>query len=89
MLFSNFSGGPFVLDLTGFGNIGDAESRHNILSGTEPGSGSEETVCFTCFIEVTFDTDEWKSRSLTLGKLFCYFLWMDIPRRVSGQRRRI
>jgi hypothetical protein len=52
--FSNFSGGPFVLDLTGFGNIGDAKSGHNILSGTEPGSGSQGTVCFTCFIEVTF-----------------------------------
>ncbi|MEP6888622.1 MAG: PEP-CTERM sorting domain-containing protein [Nitrospirales bacterium] len=52
--FSNFSGGPFVLDLTGFGNISDAKSGHNILSGTEPGSGTQGTICFTCFIEVTF-----------------------------------
>ena len=51
---SNFSGGPFVLDLTGFGNISDAKSGHNILSGATPGNGSQGTVCFTCFIEVTF-----------------------------------
>jgi hypothetical protein len=52
--FSNFGDGPAVLDLTGFGNITDARSGHNILSGTEPGGGSEGTICFTCFIEVTF-----------------------------------
>jgi len=51
---SNFSGGPFVLNLTGFGNIGDAKSGHNILSGAAPGSGDQGTVCFTCFIEVNF-----------------------------------
>jgi hypothetical protein len=52
--FSNFSGGPAVLDLTGFANLSDAKSPPNVLSGTEPGSGSDGLICFTCFIEVTF-----------------------------------
>jgi hypothetical protein len=53
--FSNASGGPYVLDLAGFGNIGDARSQPNVLAGTDPqGPNGEPVVCFTCFIEVTF-----------------------------------
>jgi hypothetical protein len=52
--FSNAMEGPYVLNLTGFGNIGDAISPPNVLAGTEPGSSGEPVVCFTCFIEVTF-----------------------------------
>ncbi|HEY3196397.1 MAG TPA: PEP-CTERM sorting domain-containing protein [Nitrospirales bacterium] len=52
--FSNFAGGPAVLNLTGFANLSDAKSPPNVLSGTEPGTGSDGLLCFTCFIEVTF-----------------------------------
>jgi len=53
--FSNASEGPYVLDLTGFGNIGDAVSPPNVLAGTAPeGPSGEAVVCFTCFVEVTF-----------------------------------
>ena len=52
--FSNFAGGPAVLNLTGFSNLSDAKSSPNVVSGTEPGSGSDGLLCFTCFIEVTF-----------------------------------
>ena len=52
--FSNFGGGPAVLDLTGFANLSDAKSPPNVVSGTEPGSNSDGLICFTCFIEVTF-----------------------------------
>ena len=51
--FSNDAGGPAVLDLTGFGNAGDAKSAPNVLSGVEPGDGTG-VICFICFIEVTF-----------------------------------
>jgi hypothetical protein len=44
-----------VLDLTGFGNSGDAVSPPNILAGTFPGDlAGEAVICFECFIEVTF-----------------------------------
>ena len=53
--FSNAGEGPAVLDLSGFGNITDAVSQPNILSGTAPdGPAGEAVICFTCFIEVTF-----------------------------------
>ena len=52
--FSNAFNGPAVLNLTGFGNFADAKSPPNVLSGTEPGGGVEDVICFTCFIEVTF-----------------------------------
>ena len=53
--FSNAFEGPAVLDLTGFGNAGDAESAPNVLSGTSPdGPGGEAVICFICFIEVRF-----------------------------------
>ena len=52
--FSNFGGGPAVLNLTGFANLSDAKSPPNVLSGTEPGSGDDGVICFICFIEVTF-----------------------------------
>ena len=52
--FSNFGGGPFVLNLTGFSNLSDAKSPPNVVGGTEPGGGTDGVVCFTCFIEVTF-----------------------------------
>jgi PEP-CTERM motif len=51
--FSNFSGGPAVLDLTGFANLSDAKSPPNVLSGTFP-DNSDGVICFDCFIEVTF-----------------------------------
>ncbi len=56
--FSTFSGGPFVLNLTGFGNISDAKTPPNMLGGTEksplnPGTG---VINFSSFIEVIFDT---------------------------------
>src|SRR5438874_9435994 len=52
--FSNFAGGPAVLNLTGFANLSDAKSSPNVVSGVEPGNGSDGIICFTCFIEVTF-----------------------------------
>ena len=53
--FSNAIEGPAVLDLTGFGNAGDAESAPNVLSGTSPdGPAGEAVICFICFIEVRF-----------------------------------
>ncbi len=52
--FSNFSGGPAVINLTGFANSGDAKSPPNVVSGVEPGGGSDGLLCFTCFVEVTF-----------------------------------
>ena len=52
--FSNAFEGPYVLDLTGFGNAGDAHSPPNVLAGTEPGGNLEPVVCFTCFIEIRF-----------------------------------
>ena len=53
--FSNAIEGPYVLDLTGFGNIGDARSQPNVLAGTSPdGPLGEAVVCFPCFIEVLF-----------------------------------
>jgi hypothetical protein len=51
--FSNFAGGPTVVNLTGFSNITDAKSPPNILSGTDV-SGDDGVICFTCFIEVLF-----------------------------------
>ena len=53
--FSNAIEGPAVLNLTGFGNIGDAESQPNVLSGTSPdGPAGEAVICFICFIEIRF-----------------------------------
>jgi hypothetical protein len=53
--FSNAIEGPYVLDLTGFGNIGDAHSTPNVVAGTSPeGPAGEAVVCFTCFVEIRF-----------------------------------
>ena len=51
--FSNFMGGPAVLNLTGFANLSDAKSPPNVVGGAEPGLDAG-VICFTCFIEVTF-----------------------------------
>lgn len=51
---SNAIEGPAVLDLTGFGNAGDAESTPNVVSGTEIGLSGNAAICFNCFVEVTF-----------------------------------
>jgi hypothetical protein len=53
--FSNFAGGPAVLDLSGFAYLSDAKSAPNVVSGTEPGD-TNGLICFTCFIEVSFAT---------------------------------